>query len=266
MKISLSISLLVLSGQFAFGQTVAFNKSAYSTGENIKALVTGDLLGIESDIKKSSYSASAGNLDLGSSQTPGFSRVDFKFKNNITKSYLLGILPPATPATESYVLEVTNPAASIQGNTITKMFDYFHIEKNNLLDVSQRSVKKFGTENAVGLILNASFCITTVSGQPAVFVICRSLSVSNLKKLGLEMMKGYLVDMKDKQYLSEKEYNILIAAFALGQIGAIVNNNCSLLFKSLKALSESPDLKIAIGYFEQQCKTTVVILEKVKIP
>ncbi|MHA4896260.1 hypothetical protein ACXZ1K_16020 [Pedobacter sp. PWIIR3] len=266
MKFFLSIALIVLCGQFTLGQTVTFNKSAYATGENIKAVVTGELLGIESDIKKSSYSASAGNLDLGSAQTPGFSRLDFKFKNDITRSYLLGILPPATPSTDSYVLEVSSPVESVQGNTVMKMFDYFRIEKNNLLDVSQRSVKKFGTENAVGLILNTSFCITTISGQPAVFAICKSLSVSNLKKLGLELMKGYLLDMKTKQYISEKEYNNLIAAFSLGQIGAIVNSNCSLLFKSLKALSDNPDLKIAIGYFEQQCKTTIVILDKVKLP
>ncbi|HWW41503.1 hypothetical protein [Pedobacter sp.] len=266
MKIFLTITLFLLISNLASSQTIVFNKSAYSTSEPIKVLVNGELLGIESDIKKSSYSATKGSNDLGMVTAPGFYRIDFKFAGDITKSYLIGVLPPMQTTNENYVLELGNSVSNIGGNTVSKMFAYFRDEKDKLLAISEKATKKFGAENAVGLVLNASFCITTISGQPAVMVICKSLSVSNLKKLGLALMSAYLLDMKDKNYITEQEYAVLATVFTYSQINAMLNNNCSLLFKSLKSIIDNPDLKIALGYFEQQCKTTMIILEKVKIP
>lgn len=266
MKISLTFALIFLSGSYAFSQTVVFDKNAYSTSEPIKVSVRGDLLGIESDIKKSSYSASQGTNDLGMATVQGFYRVDFIFTGKITKSYLIGILPAMQATNENYVLEVGNPVSAISGNTVSKMFTYFRDESDKLLAVSEKAAKKFGTENAVGLLLNASLCITTVSGQPSIMVVCKSLSVSNLKKLGLELMSAYLLDMKSKNYITTQEYTLLTTVIGYGQINAMLTNNCSLLFKSLKSVIDNPDLKIAVGYFEQQCKTATVIIEKVKIP
>ncbi|CAD0005766.1 hypothetical protein [Flavobacterium salmonis] len=265
MKRILPTLFLLFCFEFSNSQMVLFTKKYYVTGEPVKAVVTGDLLGIENGIKKSSYSSVPGSIELGSASNAGFYRVDFKFNNNISKNYLIAILSGNQTALEDYVIELPSNTINIPNNIVTNIFRYFKNENEKLLEVTNKAVKKFGAENAVGVILNASFCITTISGQPSVFAICKSLSSSNLKKLGLIMMQTYLEDMKFKNYISEKEYNTIYGALALSQIGAVLSSNCSILFKSLKVLAEDPNLKVAIGYFEQQCKTTVVIIEKAAI-
>jgi hypothetical protein len=248
------------------GQSISFSKNAYKTNESIKTTVVGDLQGVENGIKNNSYVASQGILDLGAASKPGFYRVDFKFKGNVTKSYLIGILSQDDATTEEYIIPIDNPGIAIASPIVVKMFRYFQMEQGNLLDVTKNATIKFGRENAVGLVLNVSFCITMVSGQPVIAAICKKLSASNLKKLGFEVMKAYVDDMKAKDYITEAEYNSIVGVMATSQIGAILKNNCSLIFKYLKMLANNQDLKVAIGYIEQQCKTTIVIIDKVKIP
>jgi hypothetical protein len=57
-------------------------------------------------------------------------------------------------------------------------------------------------------------------------------------------------------------HHTVYALLSISHIGAILSNNCSILFKSLKVLTDNTDLKIALDYLEQKCKITVVIIEK----
>lgn len=266
----LLIACICMSSSLAAkAQIISFAKDVYHAGEQVQANVTGNLQGIENDITRGSSSASNGLQKLGTPATPGFYRIDFKFAGNVTKSFLIGVIEPQDQTTGNYNIDIssTKPLAADPA-LFDKLFKYFKDEMNaaTLKDVCQAGVVKFGKDNAIGLVENVSFCLTTISGVPAMAVICQSLTAANAKKLGLELTRAFLTDMKNKGYLNPQEYNRANQLLDASQIGSILKSNCSIVFKSLKALASDPDLKLAIGYFEQQCKTTVLIIEKVKIP
>lgn len=251
-----------------YSQSITFSKNVFREGEEVRVTVIGGLQGIENGIRNRTDPATDGVASLGIPPKAGFYRVDFKFAGNVTKSYLIGIIKPGEADAEDYNIPLEEGAIpSISSTLAEKMMTYFKKETNTatLLAVSKAGIVKFGKDNAVSLVLNVSFCMTVVSGVPVVTVICKNMSVSNLKKLGLEILKSFLLDMRNKNYLTTAEYNAISGLLTFSQIGAVLKNNCSLVFKSLTALSTDPNLKLAMGYLEQQCKATVLIIEKVKI-
>jgi hypothetical protein len=263
MKIFLVTIIFLSLNHHSASQTVNFSKKSYLVSEAITALVTGDLIGISSDIKKSSYISKAGNLDLGSVTNPGFYRLDFKFKDNATKSYLLGILKAPEATTENTIIQLSPAISGISNSSVDKVFNYFKHEK--ILGVTHCAVREFSKKNTIALLSNLSFCISTISGQPVIMVICRDLTTENAQELGLELIQAFVDDMKAKDYLNEQEFAIIKAGLTINKIGSIMGDNCSKLFQSLTVLIDNPDLKIAFGYFERQCKTTVIILDRVKL-
>lgn len=267
MKRSLSLVLLLTAALICRSQTVSFTKNAFKAGETVTAIVSGDLLGVENGITKTSYASVAGTLNLGIPAEPGFYRLDFKFSKNVTRSYLVGVIAAADNTAEQYNINLTSgQMPDIKTGLAEKLMLYFKKETNtaNLLAVCKSGLAKFCKENAVSLVSNVSFCLTTVSGVPVMATICQSLSASNAKKLGIEVMKSLVADMRLKNYINENEYKLLVRVIDASQLGALLKSNCSLVFKGLKALSDNNDIKIALGYFEQQCKTTVLIIEKYK--
>lgn len=269
MRIALTIIFFVTFISNTKAQMITFKKNVYKVGEHVRVTVIGNLTGIENDITNSSYSSADGELDLNAATAPGFYRVNFKFAGGVTVPYLIGIIKPEDNSSEDYNIALDGGLIpSITPTLADKMWNYFKNEVNTqqILNVSKDGIVKFGKENAVSVVLNASFCITVVSGVPVVTVICKSMTKSNLQKMGLEILKSFLLDMKSKNYLTDSEYQKILNVIAVGQIGSILKNNCSIIFKSLNTKIENPDLKLAIGYMEQQCKATVLIIEKVKIP
>jgi hypothetical protein len=261
----LAIGILIASSVNA--QVVVFNQINYHVGESIKANASGGLRGIENDITNSSFTAGDGSVNIGRAQSPGFHRVNFKFLTG-DKTYLITVLANAEVSPDNLNIEIDNSKKiSVTAPLQLRIFNYFKQSSGDIiLTASKTGLQNFCTKNAVSLVANAAFCITSVSGGIVVLPICKSLSQDNLKELGKEMTLAFFDDMKAKDFISQQELNDLKQLMEQIDFAGVLESNCSLLFKSMQKLSDNEDIKIAFGFFEQQCKTTVLIIEKFNKP
>ena len=246
-------------------QTITFAKPNFKVGEQVNVTVSGGLQGIENDINNSSSVANDGVVNLGVPRVSGFYRVNFHFITG-DKPYLLAILASDQSSDDNlnFALKVDK---NIAANTSlqTRMFNYFkQTSKDNLLAASKTGLQTFCTKNAVSLVANAAFCLTTVAGGVGVFPICKNLTADNLEELGKEMTSAFFLDMRNKGFITQSEWNNLNGLMDEVDFAGVTESNCSLIFKSLQKLSDNEDVKIGLGFLEQKCKTTVLIIDTFK--
>lgn len=246
-------------------QTITFSKANFKVGEQVAVTVSGGLQGIDNDISNTSSVANDGMVNLGVPRASGFYRINFHFITG-DKPYLLAILASDQSSDDNlnFALKVEkNIAAST--SLQTRMFNYFkQTSKENLLAASKTGLQAFCTKNAVSLVANAAFCLTTVLGGIEVLPICKNLSAENLEELGKEMTSAFFLDMKNKGFITQNELNNLNGLMEEVDFAGVTESNCSLIFKSLQKLSDNENLKIGLGFLEQKCKTTVMIIDTYK--
>ncbi|WP_342087722.1 hypothetical protein [Dyadobacter sp. OTU695] len=254
--------IILLARTTVEGQVVTFDKNGYRVGESIKANVSGGLIGVENDIINSSFSATDGQIDLKSTSKPGFYRINFKFLTG-DRLYLLAVLPSGESFSGTLNFEIDeSKKLAVEVPLQTRIFNYFKQSSPAvLLNASRAGLNNFCAKNVISVVANASFCITSVSGGVVVLPICKSLTQDNLEALGVEMSLSFFTDMRNKGFITADELTKLVDLLDDVDFAGILDSNCSLLFKNLQKLADSDNAKIALGYFEQQCKTTVLIVE-----
>ena len=262
---SIMIFACILLSVISKSQTITFAQPNFKVGDQVKVTISGGLQGVDNDINNSSSVANDGEVSLGVPRVSGFYRVNFHFITG-DKSYLLAILAADLSSDDNLnfaLKDARNIAApaSLQ----TRMFNYFkQTSKANLLAASKAGLQAFCTKNAVSLVANAAFCLTTVLGGIEVLPICKNLSADNLEELGKEMTVAFFLDMKNKNFITQDEWNNLNGLMDEVDFAGVTESNCSLIFKSLQKLSDNEDIKIGLGFLEQKCKTTVLIIDTYK--
>lgn len=267
MKTAITLLCLELFVTFSTSaQTVTFTKTYYVVNEPVKASVFGGLTGIENDITRTSSIASDGTVNVGTPTAAGVYNIAFNFRNQKRKSFLLIILPAGSSSTETLVIDLDYSANSkdLNRNIFIQMLKYFKEQSmDNLKIPVSKALKKFATENAVTVVHNVAFCIATgVSGQPLVAAVCKGLSQDNLEDLSEKMFGEFFADMEARNYLTPAQYKQInddLGAYT--GLGNILESNCSAVFQLVTQKMDNDDLKIAIGYQEQLCKSTVIMVK-----
>lgn len=270
-KLIYLITLTIISN-FSFAQ-ISFSKTVYHVNEDIIANGTSLVEGVDNGIKNVSTKINFGtsSINLKSTSTPGFYVVTFYLSGGSKQVFLIEVLPVGVSNNSSLVFDLkynTNKKENLL-DKYKKMKEFFSKEKKDVkLSVISNGTKNFLKNNPVSVVKNVAFCLTIPESGPAAPVltaICKDLSISNVKDLGTEIFKELFLQMKNKNYLSQADYNQIIGNIdAYTNIGGLIDGDCSAFFDFIGDKIDNNDIKIAISMQGQLCSATVLIINTYK--
>lgn len=269
-KIYLSLFLSMIACHSLLSQ-ISFNQTTYKVGDNIVAMGTSLVTGIENGISGLSQTVNFGTpqITLGKVNSPGFYLVTFNLTDNTKKMFLIGVSPATTALTEKtvYDLNFAQNSKASQKSIFEKVFKFFKEQPNaTRFAPFSKGLQSFCVNNAVDLVHNVSFCLAaTQTGIPAITIICSEMSKSNLEALSTEVFKELFKQMKTSGYLTQTELTTILSNIDdLANIKEIIGENCSGLFNFLANKIENAQLKMALQYQGQLCNSTVLIIKEFK--